>query len=181
MSDLTSAMIVNGVVLIAVLEADLGPHRAIGRFRILRPLLLAAGIVPLYLEALATSGTGLALEIVGTVAGLVAGLAATVLTHVYRSNSSGRPVSRSGTGYAALWIVIIGARAAFSWGSVHWYAPQLGHWMVRNNVSAAAITDSLILMAVAMLLTRTLGLAGRAAALPAAPIVAHSELVPTNR
>ena len=34
MSPITQAMILNGVVLFAVLEADLGPHRKIGRFRI---------------------------------------------------------------------------------------------------------------------------------------------------
>ena len=39
MSGLTTAMIINGVVLAAVLEADVGPHRTVGRLRILRPLL----------------------------------------------------------------------------------------------------------------------------------------------
>ena len=34
--------------------ADLGSHRKIGKFRILRPLLLAAAIVPLFLERLGT-------------------------------------------------------------------------------------------------------------------------------
>jgi hypothetical protein len=173
MSELTSAMIVNGLVLIAVLEADLGSHRKISRFRIVRPLLMAGAIVPLYLEHFATRGNGLTLEIVAAVAGLLAGLAATGLTHVYRSTTTGGPVSRTGTAYAALWIAVIGARAAFSWGSVHWFAPQLTDWAVRNGVTGDAITDSLIVMAVAMLLTRTLGLAGRAAAplTPARPTV----------
>ena len=168
MSGLTSAMIVNAVVLVAVLEADLGAHRAINRLRIIRPLLLAAAIVPLFLEAFTTSGTGLTLEIAGVAAGLLGGLAANTLTHVYRSPTSGKPVSRAGTGYAAVWIIIIAARAAFSWGSAHWFTPQLGSWMIHNDISTAAITDSLILMAVAMLLTRTLGLARRAATLPTA-------------
>jgi hypothetical protein len=43
-----------GVVLVAVLEADLGAHRKIGWFRIVRPLLMAAAIAPLYLTALTT-------------------------------------------------------------------------------------------------------------------------------
>jgi len=50
MSTLLDAEIVNVLVLAAVLEADLGSHRKIGRFRILRPLVLAAAIVPLFLE-----------------------------------------------------------------------------------------------------------------------------------
>jgi hypothetical protein len=50
MSGLDNAMIINAAVLAAVLEADLGPHRRVGWFRIARPLLLVAVIVPIYLE-----------------------------------------------------------------------------------------------------------------------------------
>jgi hypothetical protein len=180
MSALTSAMIVNAIVLAAVLEADLGSHRKVGRLRIARPLLLAAGIVPLYLKAFATHGTGLGLELAGAAAGLLAGIAAASLTHVYRSTTTGKPVSRAGAAYAALWITVIGARAAFSYGSVHWFSTPLGHWMARNDVSVAAITDTLILMAVGMLLARTIGLAARAITLPqhAAVAVAPAGSVP---
>ena len=163
MSSLGQAMIINAVVLFAVLEADLGPHRKISRFRIVRPLLLAAGIIPLYVKALATHGTGLALEIIAVAAGMLCGWCATRLTDVYRSPRTGGPVSKAGLGYAGLWVGVIGARAAFSYGSVHWFGPQLGGWMGRHDVTADAITDSLLLMAVAMTLTRTLALAGRAA------------------
>jgi hypothetical protein len=166
MSGLTSAMIVNAVVLAAVLEADLGPHRKVGRMRILRPLVTAAAIVPLYLKAFATSGNGLSLELAGVAAGVLGGLAAIRLTTVYRSERTGKPVSRAGAGYAALWVGIIGARAAFSYGSVHWFSRSLGSWMIGHNLSVAAVTDALILMAIGMLLTRTIGLAARAANLP---------------
>jgi hypothetical protein len=137
MSDLTSAMIVNAVVLAAVLEADLGAHRKVGWLRIARPLLLAAGIVPLYLKAFATHGTGLGLEVIGAFAGLLAGVVAASLTHVYRSPTTGKPVSRAGAGYAALWIIVIGGRAAFSYGSVHWFNAPLGHWMARDARAAS--------------------------------------------
>lgn len=166
MTDLTSAMIVNGIVLAAVLEADLGPHRKVGWLRIARPLFVAAAIVPLYLKAFATHGTGLGLELVGALAGILAGIAAASLTRVYRSPETDKPVSRAGTAYAALWITIIGARAAFSYGSVNWFSAPLAHWMVRHDVSVAAITDTLIVMAVGMLLARTIGLAARAITLP---------------
>jgi hypothetical protein len=57
-----------------------------------------------------------------------------------------------------LWVGVIGARAAFSYGSTHWFGPQISHWMILNAVSRAAITDALIFMAVTMMVTRTLGL-----------------------
>jgi hypothetical protein len=165
MSPLTQAMIVNSVVLFAVLEADFGPHRKITWFRLGRPLLMAAAIVPLYLTALTTHGTGLALEIAGASAGLLLGLLTTVLMGVYRSPKTNRPVSRAGFGYAAVWTLVIGARAAFSYGSYHWFSSPLTNWMTSHHVTGDMITNSLILMAVAMVLTRTIGMGARAAAL----------------
>jgi hypothetical protein len=168
MSTVDQALLINAIVLFVVLEADIGPHRKIGWFRIARPLVLAGVIVPVYLNSLTTHGTGLYLELAGTAAGILLGLLAIGLMTVYRSPKTGRPVSRAGFGYAILWIIIIGARSAFSYGSAHWFGPQLSTWMTAHHVVSAAITDTLLLMALAMLLTRTLGLAARARALPAA-------------
>ncbi|SEG29039.1 hypothetical protein SAMN05216223_104212 [Actinacidiphila yanglinensis] len=174
MSTLTQAMVINAAVLFAVLEADLGPHRKIGAFRILRPVLLSGAIVPLFVASPATHGDGLGLEVVAVVAGVVAGLCAAGLTHVYVSPRTGRPVSRTGVPYAALWVGVIGARAAFSYGSAHWFTTQLGNWMMHHQVTSDAITDSLLLMAVAMTLTRTLTLATQAGALRRRSAVAVS-------
>jgi hypothetical protein len=167
-SSVGQALLINAIVLVAVLEADAGPHRKITRFRVLRPIILAGAIIPVYLKSFASHGTGLALEIAGTVAGVILGLAATTLMSVYRSPRTGRPVSRAGLGYAVLWIVVIGARSAFSYGSHHWFSRQLGTWMTQHTVTADALTDALIMMAVTMLLTRTLSIAARASSLPKA-------------
>jgi hypothetical protein len=166
-STLMDAEIVNAIVLVAVLEGDLGSHRKITKFRILRPILTTAFAVPLFLEKVTTHGNGLTLEVILAAAGIVLGLVATALMTVYRNPGTGRPASRAGAGYAALWIVIVGARAAFSYGSFHWFSPQLGHWMVTNGVTASAITDALVFMAVTLVLTRTVALAARAGHLPA--------------
>jgi hypothetical protein len=168
LSELTQAMIVNGAVLVAVLHSDLGSERKIGPVRILRPLVLAGAVIPLFVQSPATHGTGLAVELAGIAAGLLGGLVAVALMSVHRSPETGRPVSRAGTPYALLWIVVIGARAAFSYGSSHWFPAQLTSWCIAHQVTGAAITDALIVMAVAMLLTRTIGLGARAARLPAA-------------
>jgi hypothetical protein len=166
MSTLFDAEIVNVLVLAAVLEADLGSHRKIGRFRLLRPILIAAAIVPLFLEKITTHGGGLAVELAGVAAGLVGGLIALALLRVYRSSTTGKPVSAAAWGYALFWTAIIGSRALFSYGAYHWFGSQLGGWLTANSIPAAAITDGLIFMAVAMVLTRTIGLSLRSRTLP---------------
>jgi hypothetical protein len=172
LSPFAEAMIVNGVVLATVLATDLGPARKIGPMRLLRPVIAAAVIVPLFVSRPVTHGTGLAVELAGVVAGLLGGLAAVALMSVHRSPETGRPVSRAGAPYAILWIVIVGARTAFSYGAAHWFSADLVAWAVAHQVSTAAITDGLIFMALAMLIVRTLGLGVRASHLPAAPALA---------
>ncbi len=175
-SELTEAMIVNGVVLITVLASDLGPARRIGRLRILRPLIAAAVIIPLFVAEPVGHGTGLAVEIAGVAAGLLAGLAVAAAMRVRRDPVSGLPVSRAGAGYAALWVLVIGARATFSYGSVHWFNRPLVSWAIAHDVTVAAVTDGLVFMAVVMVVTRSLALAVRAARLPVATQVGSAPM-----
>ncbi|HEY7173893.1 MAG TPA: hypothetical protein VH442_03160, partial [Micromonosporaceae bacterium] len=89
LSELSQAMIVNGAVWGAVLAADLGPARKVGVMRIVRPLIVAAVIVPLFVAKPATHGTSLVLELAGIVAGVLCGLVAVALMRVYRSPRTG--------------------------------------------------------------------------------------------
>jgi hypothetical protein len=72
-----------------------------------------------------------------------------------------------------VWTVVAGARAAFSYGAVHWFPAELIQWCVTHQVTLAAITDGLIFMAVTMVLVRTLSLFTRASRLSAAPAQAQ--------
>jgi hypothetical protein len=168
MSPLTEAMVINAVVLFATLESDVGPHRKIGPVRILRTPLVVAAVIPLFLDRPVTHGNGLLVELAGIAAGLLCGLVATTLMRVYRSPRTGKPVSAAGLPYAIVWTLIVAARAAFSYGAVHWFPAQIDQWCVTHLVTTAAITDGLIFMAIAMVLTRTAGLAARATRLPSA-------------
>lgn len=178
LSPLTEAMIVNAVVLVTVLATDLGPARKIGPMRLLRPVIAAAVIVPLFVESPVTHGNGLLVEVAGIVAGVLCGLIATMLLRVYRSPRTGRPASSAGWPYAAFWTVIIAARAAFTYGAAHWFSSSLVSWAIANQVSQAAITDGMIFMAIAMVLIRTAGLRVRVSRLPeAAPAKAPAQFV----
>jgi hypothetical protein len=159
----TDVLIVNIAVLFAVLEADLG-RRKVSTFRILRPVLLAAGIIPLFITHPATSGNGEVLELALTGLGVLLGIAAAAgLMKVSFDDQSQRVVSTAGAVYGVFWAAVIGARLLFTYGANHWYTTQLGHWMMTNGVTVDALTDALIFMALAMAITRTLRLAlGRA-------------------
>ena len=165
-SPLVDAMIVNGVVLATVLATDLGPARKIGGLRLLRPVIAAAVIIPIFIKVPDSHGNGLAVEIAGLAAGLLGGLIAAALIRVYRSPATGKPVSAAGWPYAAFWTVVVGARAAFSYGAAHWFTASLVTWSIAHQVSEAALTDGLIFMAITMVIVRTAGLAVRATRLP---------------
>jgi hypothetical protein len=151
----TDVLIVNIAVLFAVLEADLG-RRKITRFRILRPLLLAAGIIPLFIAHPATAGNGEILEIALAGLGALLGLvAAAGLMKITYDDASQRSMSVAGPAYGAFWTLVIGARLLFTYGANHWYHSQLGHWLITNGITV----DALIFMAVAMAVTRTIRLA----------------------
>lgn len=169
MSPLTEAMIVNGVVLAATLEADLGRDRKLGWFRLLRTPVLLVAVVPLFAESPVTHGNGLLVELAGIAAGLACGLLASLLIGVHRSPRTGKPASSAGLPYALAWILLVGARAAFSWGAVHWFPLPLAQWCLAHQVSGAAITDGLIFMAAVLVLVRTGSLAARAARLAGRP------------
>ena len=155
----TDVLIVNIAVLFAVLEADLG-RRKITRFRILRPLLLAAGIIPLFIAHPATAGNGEILEIALAGLGALLGLvAAAGLMKVTFDESSQQSMSVAGPAYGAFWVLVIAARLLFTYGANHWYHSQLGHWLITNGISVDALTDALIFMAVPMAVTRTVRLA----------------------
>ena len=110
-------------------------------------------LIPLFVSRPVTHGSGLAVA---------------ALMGVYRSPRTGQPVSRAAVPYAIFWVVVIGARTAFSYGAGHWFQGPLVSWAIANQVTVAAITDGLIFMAVAMVLVRTIGLGVRASRLPSA-------------
>ncbi|GLY90653.1 hypothetical protein Airi02_085820 [Actinoallomurus iriomotensis] len=170
-----SVWIVNLAVLAVVLESDLG-RRRVRRFRVLRPVITAAAVVPFFLGNAASGGYGLMLEIGGAAAGLLFGLVVSALMPVYAEvvEERRRAMTRAGVPYALAWIGVVAARMFFSYGSAHLWSARLGEWMASHRVSEGALTDALIFMAMAMTLTRSGLLYARARAVLAAPVSARS-------
>jgi hypothetical protein len=156
----TTVLVVNLLMLGVVLESDLG-RRRIGWFRLGRPLLTLPVVLTMVGLHPASSGNGLLFDVAGAVVGIVLGLAAGALMRVEYDGAKGRAVSRAGLPYAALWLVIIGGRLLFLYGTTHWFGRQVGEFLVNNRISTDAFAASFILMAFAMALTRTASLAVR--------------------
>ncbi len=163
----------NLIVLAVLLEADLG-RRKIGWFRVLRPLIASVAAIALFTTSVPTSGHDLILQAVGVGVGVLAGLAAHLFITVGfdpakgkkgGKGTSGRAVSWAGFGYAAFWVLVFAARLVFIYGTQHWFSRPLGQFLIAHQLSAAALTDALLFMAIAMALARSalLALRGRAA------------------
>jgi hypothetical protein len=162
----TSVLIVTLVILTTVLISDLGT-RKVTILRLIRPFIAAGIVIPFFAKAVVTSGHGLLLEVAGVAAGVVVGVLAAACMRVRRNQQSpnqqaGAVTSHAGVAYAAIWVLVSGARLFFDYGSNHLFTAQLVHFGITHQITLAALTDSLIFFSLAMLLARTGALAVRA-------------------
>lgn len=133
--------------------------------RIALPLVIVVGAGAYYLPGTPLGGGDGRLELSGVLAGAALGLLAAACVALRRAND-GRVLMQAGWAYALVWVVAIGGRMAFAWAATGPMAQQIGRFSYEHQITgAAAWRAAFVLMALAMVIARTLVLAARAALL----------------
>jgi hypothetical protein len=157
-TEVTTFIVLAGVVL----ATQLGRHQLTLR-RMILPLLIVAGIGYKYLQGIPTAGGDLDFEIICALAGVACGLLAAGMVRLDREALSGRIITVAGTGYAAVWLVVLGGRLAFGWGASNIWQHQVMQFSMDHAITgSAAWTAAFVLMALAMVGTRTVTVGLRA-------------------
>jgi hypothetical protein len=118
------------------------------------PLVITAWVASQFLHGLPTSGNDLTLEMAGAMAGVALGLGAGAATRVLRQGQ--RAVAKAGMVAAALWVVGIGGRVAFSLWVTHGGQASVVRFSANHHItSGAAWAAAFILMAIAEVASRT--------------------------
>jgi hypothetical protein len=163
-----------GIAAVIILT-QLGRHSFTLR-RFLLPLLVAGAVGYHYLfQGVASTSGARDFEILLTLAGIALGVLAVVLIRVERDPGTGQVVMEAGLIYAALWVTVFGGRLAFAWAATHIWQHQVAQFSIAHELTNAAWTVAFVLMAIAMVLARTIGVGARAVylnRLPALPAAA---------
>jgi hypothetical protein len=138
-----------------IIATQVGRHPLSLR-RFVTPLLIAGVVAYSYLHSIPTVGGDLDFEIVCSLAGALFGVLAASLVRIERDGQTGRIVQQAGLAYAALWTIVFGGRLAFAWAASTIWTHQVEQFSFQHAITgSAAWTAAFVLMALAMVLTRT--------------------------
>lgn len=135
--------------------------REVTRASFLLPLVIVGAAAAYFLFPLPTAGNDLDIVAAFGLVGVMFGLAAAATTRLHHRD--GRLVATAGAGFAALWLVMIGGRIAFAEWANGAGARTVGMFSRDHAITGAdAWTAAFVVMALGMVLTRTVVLAARA-------------------
>ncbi|MFF2808117.1 hypothetical protein ACFVT2_13155 [Streptomyces sp. NPDC058000] len=148
---------------VAILATQLGTRRPDAK-RLLLPVAIVAGVGFKYLRDIPSGSTARLIEAGGLAAGLLFGLASVALIKVHQDPADSRLVTVAGWPYAALWTLAMVLRLGFAYGSTHWFTHALATFSIQHHIPAAAYGTAFVLMVLAMITVRTVGVLVRARA-----------------
>ena len=155
----TTEYLLNAALVLVVLR-QLRGKRLVGS-AIYVPLAICAYVGFTYLRSIPTSGNDLVLVVVGAAAGLTLGTLCGLSTLVYPDHD-GIPFARATGAAAALWVLGIGSRIAFTLYAQHGGGPAIEHFSLAHALSKDAWVAGFVLMAILEAVSRTAVLLVRA-------------------
>jgi hypothetical protein len=129
-------------------------ERPLTTHSLLRPILLVAGAVVVYLHSIATGGNDLVLVGALALLGLLLGTAAEQTTFL-RRRQDGVVLARAGWLAGICWVLGMGLRFAFLLWISHGGGPSLAHFSATHAITSAAWSPGLLAMAVGEVLGRS--------------------------
>ena len=129
--------------------------RRLDRRGVVLPLALVGWAASHYLRGIPTAGNDGLLVVAGVLAGLTLGSASAALTRL-ELDRDGIAVARATLGAAALWVVGIGGRMAFSLYMQHGGAPVVIRFSQAHRLTGAGWVTAIVLMAFVEVVSRTL-------------------------
>ncbi len=156
----TTQWILSIALLAWALLRNLGT-RQVTRGTFLLPLVIVGAAASFFLFPLPTAGNDFDLVVAFGLVGVLFGLAAAAVTRLHHLD--GRLVATAGAGFAALWVAMIGGRIAFAEWANGAGARTVGMFSRDHAITGAdAWTAAFVVMALGMVLARTVVLAVRA-------------------
>jgi hypothetical protein len=146
---------------VVILATQLGRREPDAK-RLIMPLVLVGAVGFKYVRHLPSGSVSHLLELGGVLVGVAFGLASIALVKVERNPVNGKPVTNAGWGYAAVWTAALAGRLAFAYGSTHWFEGSLAGFSMTHHVPGATYGAAFVLMVVAMIAVRTIGIVVRA-------------------
>ncbi len=140
------------------------------------PVLAVAAAAVMFLHAVPSGGSDIALDLLCALAGAAMGAIGGLATRL-RPGASGRPLGRAGVLAASMWIAGVGARMVFYFAATHGAGPAIAAFSIAHHITGpAAWTAALVMMALADVTARlvTVYLRGRSLAAEATPVAAAS-------
>jgi hypothetical protein len=148
----TTEYLLNGLLVLAILRQLRG--RKLAGITMLVPFAVVAYVAPTYLHSVPTSGNGLLLVVLGAAAGLTLGILCGICSLVYRGDGGSLYVRATGAA-AALWVLGVGARLAFSLYAEHGGGPSIARFSAAHSLTMHAWIAAFVLMALAEVVART--------------------------
>lgn len=158
----TTELIAFAGLAVLIIGTQVGRRNLTAR-RLVIPFLAVGPVGYHFLRTIPTIGGDLDFEVILSLAGVLCGILAASLMRVERDQQSGTVVTQAGVPYATLWVLVFGGRLAFAWAATNLWPHQIMQFSVQHAIiGMSAWTAAFVLMALSMVVTRTVIVAAKA-------------------